>query len=1163
MSRAALAHDTDTQSSKSKAAPSGLRVSQPGDSFEAEADRVAETVSRGGRIAGWSLEKSGLGAIHRQAAPPGAAPAPQALPTSDILPKLAEALMATPAGKDILQKIKDNPAVKGAADFAGTPAGIIVSGSAAIGAVSALAAAHKPLPLQIPKIPLDFVHPGLGVKITYAGPVDHPTGASLTLSFEGKSAEKKPQQTPAEKYRAETARIAADQEKFRTGLRPAPDAGPRPGPVKTPSERAFEDWSLKRLSAAAGFGTKGAAPAPAPSAAPGPVLQIPALESPYKPKAPTLLDKKLELKPITSTAPKPEDAKKEEIPVQRKAERSGEVFADSAEVNAVLKSSGRPLDRETRRYMEARIGFDFSKVRVHTDTQAAASARSLEARAYTVGSHVVFAGGRYAPQSTEGRRLLAHELTHVVQQTSTPQRAHPVVHAAPRHVQREGTLLSKLPDWLLNKIRNLKGYQLFCVLIEQDLITGQQVERNATNLTEGILRLFDGGPELFARLKKAAAAIETAYQWVLGQIRELGLTQEYFSKLVDRLLDVPIGLDTWDRIKEILAEPLNKLIELAARMAKAALDFILEAVLDAFPIGRKVFAILKKAGAVVSRIAADPISFAKNLFAAVQQGFSNFGKNILTHLGDGLKQWIFDELHLSGLKMPEHFDFASILRLVLQVLKLTYEQLRPEIVAKLGEDVVYFFETAGNVLTRIKNEGFAAVWEMIKEKASNLFDSVIDGVKNWVITQIVKVGLIKVAELASPIGDAIEVVRSIYETIKFFIEKASKFVELVDSVVNAFSDIADGKIEGAAQKIEDTMSNSIPLILKFLADQLGLSGIGDSIRKIIDDVSKPIHEAIGKVLDFIVDKAKPIWEKGKEAFLGKLAALKEWWKKPKKFQYGEEQHELSVEGEGDHPQVSVQSTKTSLEHFLKDVQATPKQTSTILKLAGQLHWRQGELQKPADDAKGSQIYDRLRDELDNLKAREAPKSLIKYPQPAHSLGGGQEADAFLSSHRDPGTEPNDTDPPIWNDLGYLRDPSQKFYVRGHLLSMRLGGQGIWRNMMPITNTVNQRMNSQVENKLKQATAPKSNRYFHYNVKAAYDSTVLPPVDDKAPAAEKKQRARDAEKRLLSLSWTVKAAQYDKDGGGWKETDGELLDAGGKAMDARVAQGDFTPPTVRS
>jgi hypothetical protein len=132
MSRAALAHDTDTQSSKSKAAPSGLRVSQPGDSFEAEADRVAETVSRGGRIAGWSLEKSGLGAIHRQAAPPGAAPAPQALPTSDILPKLAEALMATPAGKDILQKIKDNPAVKGAADFAGTPAGIIVSGSAAI-----------------------------------------------------------------------------------------------------------------------------------------------------------------------------------------------------------------------------------------------------------------------------------------------------------------------------------------------------------------------------------------------------------------------------------------------------------------------------------------------------------------------------------------------------------------------------------------------------------------------------------------------------------------------------------------------------------------------------------------------------------------------------------------------------------------------------------------------------------------------------------------------------------------------------------------------------------------------------------------------------------------------------------------------------------------------
>jgi hypothetical protein len=109
--------------------------------------------------------------------------------------------------------------------------------------------------------------------------------------------------------------------------------------------------------------------------------------------------------------------KKEEIPVQRKAESAYDNEQEAApEVESAISSSGRPLDRETRRYMEPRIGFDFSKVRIHTDSRAAASAKSLNARAYTVGNNLVFGPGRFAPNTTEGRRLLAHELTHTVQQ---------------------------------------------------------------------------------------------------------------------------------------------------------------------------------------------------------------------------------------------------------------------------------------------------------------------------------------------------------------------------------------------------------------------------------------------------------------------------------------------------------------------------------------------------------------------------------------------------------------------------------------------------------------------------------------------------------------------------------------------------------------------------
>jgi hypothetical protein len=85
-------------------------------------------------------------------------------------------------------------------------------------------------------------------------------------------------------------------------------------------------------------------------------------------------------------------------------------------VNDVLNSSGEPLDTSAREFMEPRFGHDFSRVRVHTDANAAESARAVQALAYTVGRDVMFAAGQYAPNSPAGRKLLAHELTHVVQQ---------------------------------------------------------------------------------------------------------------------------------------------------------------------------------------------------------------------------------------------------------------------------------------------------------------------------------------------------------------------------------------------------------------------------------------------------------------------------------------------------------------------------------------------------------------------------------------------------------------------------------------------------------------------------------------------------------------------------------------------------------------------------
>lgn len=111
-----------------------------------------------------------------------------------------------------------------------------------------------------------------------------------------------------------------------------------------------------------------------------------------------------------------EACRKKRLSLQRRAASSDGPTDVPSIVYDVLRSPGRPLDAETRAFMEPRFGYDFSDVRVHAGGQAARSARSVKAQAYAVGNDLVFGAGQYAPETTVGKKLLAHELTHVVQQ---------------------------------------------------------------------------------------------------------------------------------------------------------------------------------------------------------------------------------------------------------------------------------------------------------------------------------------------------------------------------------------------------------------------------------------------------------------------------------------------------------------------------------------------------------------------------------------------------------------------------------------------------------------------------------------------------------------------------------------------------------------------------
>jgi len=128
---------------------------------------------------------------------------------------------------------------------------------------------------------------------------------------------------------------------------------------------------------------------------------------------------RMPLTPVGDVQRKCANCEQEEEQAQRKETGSDSAGGKAAPgiVGDVLSSgAGRPMEAPTRQFMESRFGQDFSNVRIHTDSRAADSASAIQAKAYTSGRDIVFGAGQYQPESSSGKRLLAHELAHVGQQ---------------------------------------------------------------------------------------------------------------------------------------------------------------------------------------------------------------------------------------------------------------------------------------------------------------------------------------------------------------------------------------------------------------------------------------------------------------------------------------------------------------------------------------------------------------------------------------------------------------------------------------------------------------------------------------------------------------------------------------------------------------------------
>ena len=261
--------------------------------------------------------------------------------------------------------------------------------------------------------------------------------------------------------------------------------------------------------------------------------------------------------------------------------------------------------------------------------------------------------------------------------------------------------------------------------------------------------------------------------------------------------------------------------------------------------------ILGRAASVIGDIIRHPIRFLGNLIDAVKLGINNFVSRIAEHLKQGFLEWLFGEIAAAGIQLPKSFDLKGIVTLVLQVLGLTYANFRARAVAMLGEKVVGGIEKVAEVFKRVATEGPGALWEWIKEKLGDLQSMVIDQIQQYIIGKVIIAGITWLIGLLNPASAFFKACNAIYDIIMFFVEHGSQIVSLVNAVIDSMAAIASGAITGAAAMVENALARAIPVVIGFLAALLGIGGLSDKIKSVIESVRKPVNAAI----DWVIGKA--------------------------------------------------------------------------------------------------------------------------------------------------------------------------------------------------------------------------------------------------------------------------------------------------------------------
>ena len=432
-----------------------------------------------------------------------------------------------------------------------------------------------------------------------------------------------------------------------------------------------------------------------------------------------------------------------------------------------------------------------------------------------------------------------------------------------------------------------RGYDLITVIIGKDPFTDAVVPQNAENLIRGFMGLMEGGKEQYDQLKESGA-IDRTIAKVNKAVARLNMTPAYivqsFIDLWDSfsITDLAHPIAAFQRIIVRFGEPIGRLIAFVIEIVKIVIEAILIVMNFPFDLINNIIARAMQAFELIKK---DPVGFLKNLLRAIKQGFIQFFDNILTHLFNGLKVWFLSEVKAAGIPLPTDFTVMGVIKWLLTVLDVTMEKIWKKLEERLGKPkvdkikkMIAMAEKVTNAageayafIQDVQQRGFMAVMiDKVKEQLSNVWEMVLEAVKSFVMDQIIKKVTTKLLSMLDPTGimAVVNSVIALYKAIQSFIRYLRQMLEIVNSFVEGTLQIAQGATKKAADFLEGALSSSIPIVIGFLANQVGLN-----LSERLKDALELVREKVDKGLTWVIDKVVTIIEKlvslGKAAVGGK------------------------------------------------------------------------------------------------------------------------------------------------------------------------------------------------------------------------------------------------------------------------------------------------------